>query len=133
MLAYPRAMICTDLGIAGKSKNFHPRLVGTFPRVLGRYVRDKKVTTLPEMIRKMTSLPAFVYGFDQKGIIKEGYDADICIFDAEKIIDRADYDNCSAKSEGLYFVLVGGEVVLENGIYNGKRKGMVVTPGIGKF
>ena len=128
VLAYPRAMICTDLGIAGKSKVFHPRLVGSFPRVLGRYVREKKVTTLPEMIRKMTSLPAYVYGFTKKGVLKEGYDADICIFDSERIIDKADYTNCTARAEGLNYVIVGGKVAVENSIYNGERNGIVATP-----
>lgn len=125
VLAHPRAMVCTDSGVAGKSTVFHPRLVGTFPRVLGRYVRERKVTTLPEMIRKMTSLPAFVYGFKEKGVLKEGYEADICIFDAEKIIDNADYKNCAARADGLNYVIVGGKVVVENSIYNGERNGIV--------
>ncbi len=127
VLAHPRAMICTDSGVAGKNTSFHPRLVGTFPRVLGRYVRERGVTSLPEMIRKMTSLPAHVYGFNEKGVIKEGYDADICIFDAEKIIDKADYQNCTARAEGLNFVIVGGKVAAENSVYNGVRNGIVYS------
>ncbi len=130
VLAHARSMVCTDSGVAGRSTSFHPRLVGTFPRVLGRYVRERNVTSLPEMIRKITSLPAHVYGFSNKGVIKEGYDADICIFDAEKIIDKADYNNCSARAEGLNFVIVGGKVAAENSIYNGQRNGIVATPNV---
>ncbi len=128
VLAHPRAMICTDSGVAGKGQVSHPRLVGTFPRVLGRYVRERKVTTLPEMIRKMTSLPAYVYGFSNKGVLKEGYDADICIFDAEKIIDKAEYTSPTERAEGLNFVIVGGKVAVQNSVHNGTRNGIVATP-----
>lgn len=126
VLAYPRAMIGTDSSVAGKRKAYHPRLRGTFPRVLGRYVREAQVTTLEEMIRKMTGLPAQVYGLTEKGRIAEGYDADICIFDAEKIIDRADYAACHLRAEGLKYVLMDGEVVVEDAVYNGKRRGRVL-------
>ncbi len=126
VLAHPRAMICTDSGVAGGRTVFHPRLKATFPRVLGRYVREKKITTLPEMIRKMTSMPAHVYNLSGKGLIKEGYDADICIFDAEKIIDRSEFTDCVQKNEGLNYVLVAGEVVVEDAVHNGKRLGKVV-------
>jgi N-acyl-D-amino-acid deacylase len=127
VLAHPRAMICTDSGVAGKSASFHPRLVGAFPRALGRYVRERKVTTLPEMIRKMTSLPAHVYGLTGKGAIREGMDADLCIFDADRIIDRADYDHPTLRAEGLKAVLVGGEVAAENAVATGVRNGKLLV------
>ena len=127
VLAHPRAMICTDSGNAAALKQYHPRLRGTFPRVLGRYVREMGVTTLPEMIRKMTSMPARVYGLSGKGLIWENMDADICIFDENKIIDKADYDNCHARAEGLSYVLVGGHVVVRDAVSNGGRFGKVVT------
>ncbi len=126
VLKYERAMICTDAGVAGLNKVYHPRLRGTFPRVLGRYVREKKITTLREMIRKITSMPASVYGLKGKGLIKEGFDADICIFDAEKIIDRAEYTACHKRCEGLNYVILGGEVVVEDAIYNRKRMGRFI-------
>jgi len=126
VMAYPRAMICTDSGVAGGKTVFHPRLRATFPRVLGRYVRERGVTTLPEMIRKITSMPAAVYGLSSKGLLREGFDADICIFDADKIIDRADFTDCTAKAEGLNYVLVAGEVVVEDAVFNGKRNGKVL-------
>ena len=121
VMRHPRAMICTDAAVAGDSVAYHPRLRGTFPRALGRYVREKQVTTLEEMIRKMTSLPAQVYGLAGKGKIAAGYDADLCIFDADTIVDRAEYADCHQRAEGLRYVLVGGEIVVENAVHNGKR------------
>lgn len=126
VMAHPRAMICTDSGVAETRKVYHPRMRGTFPRALGRYVRERGVTTLPEMIRKMTSMPAAVYNLQTKGLIREGMDADICIFDAEKIIDRSEYTNCTAGAEGLNYVILGGEVVCENAVFNGKRNGKLI-------
>ena len=126
VMAHPRSMIGTDAAVRGDSDIYHPRLRGTFPRVLGRYVRERGVTTLTKMIAKITSLPATVYGLQSKGLIKEGFDADICIFDAEKIIDRADFTDCHARAEGLNYVLVGGEVVVENAVHNGKRNGKII-------
>lgn len=126
VLAHPRAMVCTDSGVANKSKTYHPRLRGSFPRALGRYVRERGVTSLPEMIRKMTSLPAAVYGFTSKGIIREGMDADLCVFDADTIIDRATYAECTLGAEGLRYVIVGGEIAAVDGVYTGKRGGRVI-------
>ena len=126
VLAHPRAMVCTDSGNAGNNAFYHPRLRGSFPRVLGRYVREKHVTTLPEMIRKMTSMPARVYGLKTKGLIWENMDADICVFDENKIIDKADYDNCHAHAEGLSYVIVNGKIVVKNAVSNGGKYGKVV-------
>lgn len=126
VMKYERTMICTDSGVAGKAKSHHPRMRGTFPRVLGEYVRNRKVTSLHEMIRKMTSMPAAVYGIESKGLIKELYDADICIFDADKIADNATYTDCLKKCEGLNFVLLSGEVVVENSVHNGKKPGRFI-------
>ena len=126
VLSYERCMICTDSHVAGNDKVFHPRTLGTFPRVLGRYVREKKIVPLREMIRKMTSMPAQVYGLKRKGLLIEGYDADIGIFDADKIIDRSEFNDCTRGALGLSYVIVGGEVVCENAVYNGKRLGKVL-------
>jgi len=126
VMAYPRAMICTDSSTSEVYGFHHPRVCGSFPRVLGRYVRERGVTTLPEMIRKMTSMPAAVYGLTGKGLIREGFDADICIFDPDTIIDRAEYLEPKNRAEGLHYVLVGGEVVVENAAANGKCCGRVL-------
>lgn len=101
----------------------NPRAVGTFPRVLGRYVRERKIISLEEAIRKMTLLPASKMGLKNKGIIKEGYDADIVIFEPSTIIDRADYFNPYAKNEGIKYVLINGKIVLKNNIYTGEPNG----------
>lgn len=126
VLAYHRTMICTDSGVAGAKKAYHPRLRGSFPRVLGRYVREQQVTTLPEMIRKMTSLPANVYGLKKKGLLLEGFDADLCIFDPDTIIDKADFKDCHQKAIGLHYVILNGEIVVTDGNYLGNRKGNVI-------
>ena len=126
VMKHPRAMICTDSGVARDNTHYHPRLKATFPRVLGEYVRNRKVVPLPEMIRKMTSMPASVYGLSKKGLIREGMDADICIFDADKIIDKATYENCNQRCEGLDYVILGGKVVVENAVFNGEMNGKVI-------
>lgn len=122
VMKHPRAMIGTDSSVAGDSTGFHPRLQGTFPRAL-RLVREKNVVPLPEMIRKMTGLPAAVYGLQNKGLIKEGYDADLCIFDPETVTDRADFGKVFRRAEGLHYVLINGKIVVENAVYNGLREG----------
>jgi N-acyl-D-amino-acid deacylase len=78
------------------------------------------------MIRKMTSMPAAVYELSGKGLLREGFDADICIFDPEKIVDRAEFVDCHGRAEGLHYVLVGGEVVVKNAVYQGKKNGRVL-------
>ena len=75
------------------------------------------MVSLPEMIRKMTSLPAKVYGFETKGALREGMDADICVFDAETIRDHADFTACHERCEGLNYVLIGGEIVVKDAVY----------------
>ncbi|MBO5217852.1 MAG: amidohydrolase family protein, partial [Clostridia bacterium] len=126
VLAHPRAMICTDSGVAGNNRMYHPRLRATFPRVLGHYVRERGVTSLPEMIRKMTAMPAAVYGLQSKGILRAGMDADICIFDPDTIIDRAEYADPSKHAEGLDFVIVGGKIAVENAYATGELGGHVL-------
>ena len=126
-LAHPRAMVCTDSGVAKGRTHFHPRLRGAFPRVLGRLVRERKIVSLPEMIRKMTSLPACVYGLPTKGKIAVGMDADLCVFNADTIIDGSDYVNCTLPNKGLAYVLVDGKIVVECNAYNGTRAARVIT------
>ena len=123
VMRHRRAMICTDSSVAKGDLVYHPRLKGTFPRAFGRYVRERQIVSLEEMVRKCTSMPAAVYGLPSKGLIKEGYDADICIFDAGRIIDRSDFSDCRRRCEGLCYVILGGEVVAENAVFNGIKKG----------
>jgi len=127
VMAHPRVMICTDSGVTTPATTtYHPRLRGSFPRVLGRYVRERGVTTLPEMIRKMTAMPAAVYGFQTKGLLREGMDADICIFDPDTIIDRAEYTNPWLHAEGLDYVIVGGKIAAVNAVATGELGGTML-------
>ena len=123
VLSWHRSMVCTDSSVAGNNSFYHPRLRGSFPRALGEYVRREKVVTLSEMIRKMTSLPARVYGLTGKGLLKVGYDADICIFDPTTILDNATYTDPARGATGLSFVLVGGQIVAQNARSTGKTPG----------
>ena len=108
----------------------HPRTYGTFARVLGRYVRDRNILSLEEAIRKMTSLPANILSIDRRGLIKEGYYADISIFDPATIIDKATFEEPHQYAEGINSVIVNGKVVVENGAHNGNRPGKVLRgPG----
>ncbi len=118
VLAWERTMVGSDGGLRGDAKVYHPRLRGSFPRAL-RYVRETGVVSLPEMIRKMTMLPAQVYGLSGKGLLKPGYDGDICVFDPNTVCDRADFINCHERAEGLRWVLVNGQVASENAIATG--------------
>ena len=115
----PRTMFCSDGAIRGA----HPRGAGTFPRILGRYVREQKVMTLEEAIRKMTSLPSQRMGFKDRGVIKEGMKADLAIFNAQKIIDRATTSEPTAAPEGMEYVLVSGALVLDGGQMTTARSG----------
>lgn len=121
VLSHPRCMICTDSGVETGRAFYHPRLRSAFPRALGRYARERGTVTVQEMVRKMTGLPAQVYGLEGKGLLKEGFDGDLCVFDPQKIRDAGDHTNCRLAPEGLRYVLVGGQVVAENAVYNGNR------------
>ena len=119
VMKHPRAMIGTDSSVLRGRSHCHPPLRGTFPRALGRYVRERGIVSLPEMIRKMTALPAEVYRLQGKGVIKEGMDADLCIFDQDRIIDKADFLSPTLKNEGLDYVIVAGQIAVVDGVHNG--------------
>ena len=125
VMQHPRAMLCTDSSVAKDAKLYHPRLGASFPRALGHYVRELEAVSLPEMIRKMTGLPAQVYGLHSKGRIAPGMDADLCVFDPETIAGPADYTHCDLPNRGLQYVFIDGKCVLENGVYNGTRAAKV--------
>ena len=121
----PWVMVCTDGIYGGKP---HPRLYGAFPRVLGKYVRERGVLALPEAIRKMTSLPACTFKLPKKGVIAENYCADITVFDQDTIIDNATFDNPEQLATGVECVIVGGVIAVENGKHTGKTPGKVARP-----
>jgi N-acyl-D-aspartate/D-glutamate deacylase len=105
----------------------HPRFYGTFPRVLGRYVRDEKVIPLEEAIRKMTSANASKLRIYDRGLLRVGFPADVTIFDPKTIIDKATFDQPHQYATGVEFVIVNGTVVLDKGTHTGARPGTIVT------
>ena len=106
-LKHPSAMIGSD-GLPFDTYP-HPRLWGTFPRVLGHYVREMKLFPLEDAVRRMTSLPAKTFGLTARGVLKEGNYADICVFDAETVIDTADFATPILPAKGIELVLVNGK------------------------
>jgi dihydroorotase len=118
-IRHPLTMIASD-GFDIAPKQGHPRAAGTFSRVLARYVREQQVLTLPQAIEKMTLMPAQrlekrVPAMKNKGRIKVGADADLVVFDAAKIEDRATYEEPTATSAGIPFVIVNGTPVVRKG------------------
>ena len=103
--------------------NPHPRNFGTFPRVLGTYVRDEGVLRLEDAVRKMTSQNAAKVGLRDRGLVAVGYYADLCVFDEQDVRDRASYTEPFQYSEGIEYVFVNGELVLERGRHTGARPG----------
>jgi N-acyl-D-aspartate/D-glutamate deacylase len=112
-------------GILGQGKP-HPRWYGTFPRVLGRYVREEKVLSLEEAVKKMTSLNAEKVGISDRGMLKEGKRADITVFNAEKIIDKATFENPHQYPAGVEYVIVNGVLVIDKGQHLGTKPGKVL-------
>lgn len=107
----------------------HPRNFGTFPRVLGVYVRERKLLTLEDAIRKMTSLNAAKLGLKDRGLVREGLAADLCVFDPQRVLDRATYTDPFQYSQGIVHVVVNGQLVLEHGRHTGARPGQVLRRG----
>ncbi|MFQ6095867.1 MAG: amidohydrolase family protein, partial [Candidatus Bathyarchaeia archaeon] len=124
----PYTMVGTDgravspKGILGRGK-VHPRFYGTFPRILGYYVRDEGVLTLQEAIRKMTSMPAQKIGLRDRGLLREGMVADIVIFDADEIRDEATFTDPHRFPRGIYYVIVDGETVVRKNRHTGALPG----------
>jgi len=104
----------------------HPRTYGTFPRALGKYVREEKIVPLEEMIRKMTAMPAGQMGFVRRGMLKVGWAADVCVFDPDRIIDKATFKEPAAYPEGVRQVVVNGQVVVDAGEHTGRLPGRVL-------
>ena len=104
-------------------------MTGTFPRVLGHYVREKEVITLEEAIRKMTSLPAPTFGLDKKGILRPGMDADLVVVDPNAIIDQGTFEDPLQPPVGIRWVVVNGEVAAEDGKITGATSGKVLRRG----
>lgn len=131
ILSQPYVMIGTDSsarctsGITRNGKP-HPRGFGSFPRFIKKYILDKGLLKLEEAIRKITSLPARTFRIEKRGVIKEGYFADIVIFDPTEIEDRASFEKPFNVSKGIKYVIVNGEIAVLEGSMTGKRNGRVL-------
>lgn len=128
LLAWPWASVSTDGELMGR----HPRGFGAFARVLGPMARDRELFTVGEAVRRMTSLPARTMGLVDRGVIREGAFADLVLFEADSVADRASTRDPHAPATGIRMVWVNGEVVYENGKASGKFPGRVLRGGGGE-
>ena len=124
-LRHPLMMIGSD-GIPDLRGQPHPRLFGTFPKVLGHYVREQGVLDLPEAVRRMTSLSCDRFGFVDRGRIVDGQIADLVLFDPETVADTATYDNPQQEATGIDLVVVNGKVALRDGTHTGVGGGRLL-------
>ncbi|HOV22032.1 MAG TPA: D-aminoacylase [bacterium] len=123
LIKHKKGLIGTD-GLPGKHP--HPRLYGTFPRILNKYVRDEKLLSLEEALYKFTKGPAEKIGLKRRGEIKDNYFADIVIFDPEKVKDKNTFESPEIQPEGILYVIVNGEIEVEDGKFTGKTGGKVL-------
>jgi N-acyl-D-amino-acid deacylase len=124
ILVRPWAMICTDGNTLPFGKGMpHPRNYGSFPRVLGKYVREDRLLPLEDAIRKMTSLPAQVVQLRDRGLIREGYWADLTAFNPDVVGDLATYEDPHQYNVGIKYVLVNGVVTIDDGEHKGALGG----------
>jgi N-acyl-D-amino-acid deacylase len=134
ILSLPYVMIGTDSsarssdGLTHKGKP-HPRGFGSFPRFLGRYVRDILGMDMAEAIRKITFLPAVTFGIQKRGILQQGAYADIAIFDSQKVLDGATFEEPFVKPEGIHSVIVNGIPAVWEGKSTGMRAGRILRHG----
>jgi N-acyl-D-amino-acid deacylase len=123
----PFTMIASDSGVRELNESVpHPRGYGNNARVLGRYVRDLKLISLEDAIRKMTSLPAQTFNFRDRGFVREGFVADLVVFDEKTIADRATFDKPHQYPAGISYVMVNGELVFASEAMTGARPGVAV-------
>jgi len=108
----------------------HPRSYGTFPRILGKYVREEKLVPFTDMIKKITSIPAKKFGFERRGILRGGYYADIVVFDQGKVIDKATWTQPHQYPEGIEYVVVNGQLVIDRGEHTGSLPGKILRKQI---
>src|SRR5499427_6481348 len=133
ILKDPLTMIASDGGVEIPGRGVpHPRNYGTFARVLGVYVREKRALSLEDAIRKMTSLPAQRLGLYDRGLLRPGMKADVVIFDPERVRDRATFADPHQYAEGVSFVIVNGTIVLDDGKMTEARPGRVLSGPAGR-
>lgn len=135
IMKYPHNMFASDASIRIFNQGVpHPRGYGTNARILAKYVREEKVLSLEEAIRRMTSLPAQKFSLTDRGLIRPGMAADIVLFDEKSVQDLSTFEKPHQYSRGFQYVLVNGVVVVENGKHTGARSGKALSgPGLGKM
>lgn len=128
VISHPLVSFITDAGATspGAGGKPHPRTYGTFPRVLARYVREEKILSLEEAVRKMTAMPAGKLDLKDRGLLKEGFAADIVIFNPSTIQDRATFDDPHQYPDGIEYVIINGKVVAEQGRVTGVKPGRIL-------
>jgi N-acyl-D-amino-acid deacylase len=132
IMAVPWVAVCTD----GESRRPghpvlgrgvpHPRSYGTAPRVLGRYVRERGVLTLEAAVAKLSSVPAARLGLTDRGLVRDGWKADLVVFDAETVTDLATFEDPARYPAGIRDVIVNGRVAIRDGIETGERPGRLL-------
>jgi N-acyl-D-amino-acid deacylase len=122
-LVLPYVNVCSDGLLGGRP---HPRAYGAFPRVLGRYVRERKALSLEQAVRKMTTQAAGALGFRELGRIGDGLRANLVVFDPESVADRATFEDPLQYPVGIRDVLVGGELVVRDGEVTGACPGKII-------
>jgi N-acyl-D-amino-acid deacylase len=136
-LRQPWVSLCSDASSMAAEGMFlesstHPRAYGNFARLLGKYVREEKVITLQDAVRRMSGLPAANLGLDHRGLLKEGYFADVVVFDPKTIADKATYEAPHQYAVGMKQVFVNGVQVIKNGEHTGAKPGRALW-GPGKI
>jgi N-acyl-D-amino-acid deacylase len=127
ILRYSNTAVASDGGaiVFGDGKP-HPRSYGTNARVLADFVRERKTLTLEDAIRRMTSLPARTFGFRDRGLLMEGFAADVVLFDPDVVRDKATFEDPHQYTDGFEMVLVNGKAVVQDGKLTGVRSGRVL-------
>lgn len=128
VLTHSHTAIGSDSLPPGTGGRPHPRSFGTFPRVLGRYVRDQAIIPLADVVRRMTSLPAEIFAIPKRGQLREGFVADIVCFDPASVTDGATYEQPTLSPTGIHRVYQGGRLAVQDGTWQGERTGRRLTP-----
>jgi N-acyl-D-amino-acid deacylase len=131
IMKHPRTIIASDgRAVANYGElhkgSPHPRYYGAFPRVLGKYVREEKLLSLETAIKKMTSMPAEIMGLKTRGTLAKKMVADITVFDPETVSDTATFENPHQYAKGIEYVMIAGEVIIDNGEHSNKMEGHIL-------
>jgi N-acyl-D-amino-acid deacylase len=126
-LAHPQAMIGTDSTFLGDRPS--PRTYGSYPRILGQFVRDEALLSLPDAVRRMTGAPAARLGLHERGLLRDGYAADVVVFDPARVRANATYEEPRRYPDGIEHVIVNGTFVVEGGAHTGATPGRALRRG----